>query len=132
PGSVGAGYPAPPAPTGLFATTDFPNWIDLGWSLPLDANVDGFFIYRQNAAPLIRDTFEVVNPGRRTYRDVFFTLTGLPINGIAYEIAAYRQVGGQLFVSSPNPAANGRVSNPGPASQLTAVEASKGTFANRT
>jgi hypothetical protein len=132
PGSVGAGYPAPPAPTGLFATTDFPNWIDLGWSLPLDANVDGFFIYRQNAAPLIRDTFEVVNPGRRTYRDVFFTLTGLPINGIAYEIAAYRQVGGQIFVSSPNPAANGRVSNPGPASQLTAVEASKGTFANRT
>lgn len=132
PGSATASYPMPPTPAPFFASTDFSNWIDLGWSLPLDANVDGFLIFRDNLSPVLRDTFQIVNAGKRTYRDVYFTLTGLPVNGMNYELAAYREVNGQFYLSLNNPKASGRVANPGAATQLSSVVASKGTFANRT
>jgi hypothetical protein len=126
-------FPAPPPVEEFSATTDLPNWVDLSWSQSLDANVDGFRISRTylSGGVTYRDTFLVLNPGRRTYRDVFFPFPSLPTTNMDYEIRAYRNSAGVNYYSAPR-FINGRVANTGANTALANVVATKGVFANRT
>ena len=121
-------YPFPPPVTAFTGSTQFRNWVDLAWEQDFATNVDGYRLIR-DIPPL--DTFNVINPGQRNYQDVFFPFSPLPAGNMDYSIRAYREVDGQLYFSSPRNV-NGRLSNSGADSELTQVNATKGSFANRT
>ena len=121
-------YPFPPPVTAFTGSTQFRNWVDLAWEQDFATNVDGYRLIR-DIPPL--DTFNVINPGQRNYQDVFFPFSPLPAGNMDYSIRAYREVDGQLYFSSPRNV-NGRLSNGGADSELTQVNATKGSFANRT
>ena len=40
-------FPAPPAVTFFQGSTGFSHWVDLNWQLDLNANIDGFVIFRE-------------------------------------------------------------------------------------
>ncbi|MEQ8704663.1 MAG: PKD domain-containing protein [Phaeodactylibacter sp.] len=122
-------YPPPPPVDEFFATTDLPNWVDLDWAQDLGVNVDGFRIERTFNS--FQDTFFVFNPGKRTYRDVFFPFPNLPNTNMQYVIRSYRNVEGATYFSIPRNI-NGRVANIANNTALSQVIASKGTFTNRT
>lgn len=126
-------FPSPPPVSSLLATVDLPNWVDLSWEQDLEANIDGYRIEReyQTGGVTYRDTFTVLSPGRRTYRNVFFPSLSLPTTNIAYTIRSYRTNGSQTYYSSPVNA-SGRLSNSGADTELSQVVATKGLFANRT
>jgi PKD repeat protein len=126
-GSINS-YPYPPVLNMLSASQDNENWVDLEWSLPLNANVDGFLIYRldgpglespdvPNPAHTIEDYLATQNlelvesldlpiPGKRTYQDVFASIIDAPIGEFNYVVAGYRDVNGETF-SAPLRADNG-------------------------
>jgi hypothetical protein len=122
-------YPPPPPVDEFFATTDRPNWVDLDWAQDLNVNVDGFRIERTFNS--FQDTFFVFNPGKRSYRDVFFPFPNLPNTNMQYVIRSYRNIDGATYYSIPRNI-NGRVANTRDNTDLSEVIATKGTFANRT
>jgi hypothetical protein len=103
-------YPRPPVVQSLTLSGGNSNWVDMEWGLPLEANIDGFVIYRldgvepegvievpagQNTStdglPVVR-TIPLAQSGKRKYQSVFSSLVDAPIGTFSYVIASYRDV----------------------------------------
>ncbi|MCB0572809.1 MAG: hypothetical protein KDC66_23735, partial [Phaeodactylibacter sp.] len=87
-------YPNPPAPMNFSASDGtYENRVELRWDMPLDANIDRFYVLRNFI--LIAE----LDSGQRTYTDVFNGIGNAPGGVIEYEIVAIRSVYGLNFYS---------------------------------
>ena len=127
-------YLLPPAVNSLQASSAFENWIELQWELELNANVDGFIIYRlqssgpegkendlssiedyllQNNELSLLDSIVIDRSGQRQLKDAMDRFEAPP-GDINYAIASFRIVEGQRF-NSVLYAANGSLKDKTPA-----------------
>ncbi len=89
-------YPSPPALQSFTASSGtFDNKVQLNWTLPLDANITGFYLYRNNVL------IATIDPGLRSYADLFNEIgDGLP--NFTYRIETFRTAYGETRTGTPS------------------------------
>lgn len=116
-----ASYPSPPVPL-TFTASDgtYPNRVEFDWTLPFDANIDGFILIKldragNNASPNITldayltslgtnlgaivDTMQI-GPGRRTYAEVINEIGNNTSANTNYILVSFNEAYGVLYYSN--------------------------------
>lgn len=120
-------YPRPPRPT-TFTASDgtYENQVEMDWTLPFDANIDGFVVIRMTSAGIDGSTIPAANiqnlvsigvpnaygttelavfevaPGKRTFADIFSEIGDNPTANYQYIVASFNDAYGGRYYSDGN------------------------------